>query len=47
MSHCKLLSDTTYTLPIKINMPMLQALMARFAQVLQTIDLDIYGFLDR
>ena len=31
------------TIPITINIPMLQALMPRFAQGLPTLDLDVYG----
>jgi len=44
--HCRPLLDKPETIPITINMPMLQARMPRFAQVLQTTDPDVYGSLD-
>jgi len=46
MPHCRPLLDKPETIPITIDMPLLQVLMPGLSQVPQTMDLDVNGFLD-
>ena len=44
--HCRPLLDQPETMPITIDITMLQALMPRFAQGTLKLDLDVYSSLD-